>query len=82
MAAGEERRIKMMINRIKVTATYQSATDVPRIGQRKRMRVNGRFQQMTLNELNVERRWAYDDEAKKTFYEFDSEETWGEYNIG
>lgn len=71
-----------MINEIAVVATYDRAAQVPRIGQRKQMRVNGAFQQMTLNTLKVERRWEYDDDHMKSIYKFDSKETWGEYHIG
>jgi hypothetical protein len=70
-----------MIEKVKVTATYTRASQVPRIGQRKQMRVNGRSQFLTLNDLHVERRGAYDDDKEYFVYEFDTQEEWGDFFI-
>ena len=71
-----------MVDSVKVVATYERSNLIPRIGQRKKMRVNGRAQFLTLNRLEVERREAWDEEREVFIYEFDAKETWGNYAIG
>lgn len=68
-----------MIDSIEVKATYIKTSQVPRIGQRKKMRVNGCVQTMTLNELRAERRHHYGDNEENLF-EFDTTETWGKWD--
>lgn len=67
-----------MISEVRVTGTYESANAVPRIGQRKRMRVNGKVELLTLNKIEAERRHAYREDESST-YEFDTIETWSSY---
>lgn len=64
-----------MVNKVEVNATYESPKQVPVIGQRKRMRVNGQMQTLTLNALSVERRHVYDDN-EVSGWAYESAETW------
>jgi len=70
-----------MINEVKVNATYDRATQVPRAGQRKQMRVNGKVELMTLNKITVQRRADWHEEKNRFQYEFTTQEEWGEYYI-
>jgi hypothetical protein len=67
-----------MTNEVIVRATYDSKSSVPRIGQRKRMRVNGKVELLTLNKIEAERRHCYRDDSTET-YEYDTTETWASY---
>lgn len=68
-----------MTNEITIKATYSSNKKVPLIGQCKRMRVNGRFETLTLNNISIERRHFYGDGGSPSGFEFDSVERWGAY---
>jgi len=68
-----------MVNEVKVKATYSDDSKVPRIGQRKRMLVNGRIETLTLNRIEAERRHFYDDDGGHGGYEYDATETWSGY---
>lgn len=70
-----------MIEKVKVTATYDRHTQVPRIGQRKRMLVNGQPQFLTLNALTVTREFLWDEEHGRDTYMFEAQEEWGTYFI-
>ena len=67
-----------MTHEVKVISTYDSRNNVPHIGQRKRMRVNGKIELLTLNRLEVERRHVYREDDSST-YEYDAKETWASY---
>ena len=67
-----------MVDVVEVKATYKNSNQVPRIGQSKRMRVNGSTQTLTLNRIEAKRRHCYTDEGEHR-YEFDTIETWGGY---
>jgi hypothetical protein len=66
-------------NRITVESTYTKAAKVPHIGQRKKMRVNGRTQTVILNSIKATRRAAWDDDKERHIFEFDATEEWGTY---
>lgn len=72
-----------MITTVKLDGVYKKGTDVPHIGQRKWMLVNGSRQLMTLNQIGARRRgiWEYSEQRKcdEFIIEFLTEEIWGDY---
>lgn len=66
---------------VKVEATYRKQSQIPQIGQRKRMRVNGASQMLTLNDLKVKRVAEWNEEHNGPTYFFKASEEWGEYFI-
>jgi hypothetical protein len=70
-----------MMDNVTVTATYDKSSKVPKIGQRVRMRVNGRPQLLTLNELQVKRRGVWDETRAYFYYVFNTQEEWGDFFV-
>lgn len=66
-----------MTYEVVVESEYPNKRSVPVVGQRKMMRVNGKLETLTLQELHVTRKHTWDDETgnKKIFY-FKAQETW------
>jgi len=75
-----ERRNEM-VEQVEVRATYSNAKQVPFLGQRKKMLVNGQARSLCLNELRVARKYVWDEEKQKDVYEFTTVETWGSYSL-
>lgn len=71
----------MGIHTVKMEGLYQRNQDVPQIGQRRRMRVNGKMQTMTLNQLTAtrSRRWDYNEKSERMYpvTDFKTQEQWG-----
>lgn len=70
-----------MVNSVKVEAYYNRAKDVPTIGQRKTMRVNGKGQKLVLNHIEAKRLRTEDMDTFKIVTEFSTIEIWGQYYI-
>ena len=66
-----------MISQVEMQGSYDKAKDVPHIGQRKRMRLNGKVQTMTLNQITAKRHRSI--ECDEAVIEFTTEESWGDY---
>ena len=67
------------IETVKIEATYERSRQVPRIGTRRRMKVDGAAELVTLNEINVTRFADYNSSTKKVTYKFTAKEIWGTY---
>lgn len=63
---------------VTVKASYYHVGKVPTIGQKKRMRVNGKPQTMYLLKIEAERNGEYDEDEHLSF-RYDTTETWGGY---
>lgn len=66
------------ISEVKVTASYSDPQKIPVIGQKKRMRVNGKPQTMYLVRVTARRDGEYD-EDDRLHLRFDTEEEWAGY---
>lgn len=71
-----------MTNTVVVSATYERAADVPNVGRRKRMRVNGKYETLTLTSITATRRHFYGEDGYSHGFKYDTEETWGPYLSG
>jgi hypothetical protein len=69
------------IEQVKIEATYKRSRQIPLIGQRKRMKVNGTAELLTLNEIRVVRFAEWNEERERFDYKFSTSEEWGEYFI-
>jgi hypothetical protein len=90
---ASERRTRGMTNAIyetnngslesvKIETTYRKYNHIPHIGQRKRMKVNGAEEMLTLNKLTLERRGEWNEDKSGPVYFYKSVEEWGTYFIG
>jgi hypothetical protein len=74
-----------MITSVKLEGYYNRSKDVPRIGQRKQMRVNGKVQTMILNKIEATRSRPREFNEKtlqdEWITEFNTTEFWGEFYI-
>jgi hypothetical protein len=72
-----------VITSVKVEGCYGDAKEVPRIGQRRWMRVNGSRELMTLNAIEAKRRGVYEFNERtlhnQFVVEFSTTEYWGDY---
>lgn len=57
-----------MTSNIEATLETERASDIPTIGQRKRVRVNGKFETMTVNAVNVSRSNDWSSGKRKDWY--------------
>jgi hypothetical protein len=69
------------VESVRIEATYARPSQVPQIGSRRRMQVNGSKQLMTLNDLKVLRRGHWQTEKKRFDYVYDAIEDWGEFYL-
>lgn len=69
------------VESVRIEATYKKGAQVPQIGARRRMQVNGSKQLMTLNDLKVLRRGDWQTDKKRFDYVYDAIEEWGEFYL-
>jgi hypothetical protein len=66
------------VSSVVVNGEYKNSRRVPRIGQRKRLGLNGLKTNLVLLKLVVHRCGIYD-ENRRLWFKFTTEETWGGY---
>lgn len=69
------------IETVKIEATYERPRQIPHVGQRKKMQVNGSAQLLTLNEIKATRYADWNEEREIFEYKFRTSEEWGEFYI-